>query len=427
VDYRANLRTNKNNNDNKSQKHENIKMDDFSDILAERALLQAIAVDPDLVYDCKVEADDFYQYQHQAIFSEMESEINKNGNVLNVYLNLPEGELRNYYNDFVIGQYSSSFHSAEEIVAEMALKRRAFEFSYMLPHVLKQSDADGVLDYMTDQLSDLSTIQKGDDTKDAPTAGDEALEMLEQISSGEADMGVKTYINGIDSVSLEMQAKELMIRLASINSINLNIPNIKKIGFDNIMKNKLNDNDKSALQDSMLDVIGKPIYFNDNTRITIYQLCRTATKWKKRYGIDILFVDYIQLISGDKSQGTREREVASITRELKALAMRLDIPVIGLSQFNREINQRKNTPVISDLRESSALEHDADKVILFWRPWMFKKDNPDVSINDTEINIAKNRQGRSGIVNVHFDDKITYFSDLSNDSVSDMYGVEVPF
>jgi len=199
-----------------------------------------------------------------------------------------------------------------------------------------------------------------------------------------------------------------------------------QVGYDRVQKKRATQEEFDILRRSIHDLGNLNIFFNENTRISVYQLSRVANKWKNQFGLDIIYVDYIQLLSGDKSAGTREREVASITKELKSLSQRLDIPVIGLSQLNREVGT-SGAPKASNLRESSALEHDANKVILMWRPWMFDRKNPDWSINDAEVFVVKNREGESGQIKVHFNDILTLFSDRSRNE-NDFYGSEdVPF
>ena len=135
---------------------------------------------------------------------------------------------------------------------------------------------------------------------------------------------------------------------------------------------------------------------------------------KKRYDINLIIVDYLQLMqaSGKSAQHSREQEVAEISRGLKALAKELDVPVIALSQLNRKTTDRSDSrPVMSDLRESGAIEQDADVILLLHRPDYYNKDDHP---GEAEVIIAKQRNGPTGTVNLTFINHQLRFEPLSH-------------
>lgn len=443
-DYKGNLRHIRN----------DVSLKSFIDNEAEINLLSSIYMETDKVYDAVVKKEDFFSPIHQEIFEKLIQTVHEDDNASALYMKLAKGEVRDYFTENIANTYMYDFEESQSLVMELSLKRRVYEMCNTLPNMIYPWDSSHVLDYLSNELSNLSTNENSDDTVEPIVAGENALTMIEEIKDGKYLTGVESGISNLDDIigsfgngqfcvlgapsshgktsfalsciynqlqkglkvglfSLEMQSKELMLRLGSINSLKFSGAKKQKARYDAIVKNLASKEEVELMQDSIVDCMSLPILFNEDTRLTVYQLCRIATKWKKRHDIDAIYVDYIQLVSGDKS-GNREREVATITKELKGLAMRLDIPVIGLSQLNRHIDARKTIPVASDLRESSALEHDSDKIILFWRPWMYDKQNRDLSKNKAQINIAKNRQGISGVIDVYFDDEITYFTNENN-------------
>ena len=190
--------------------------------------------------------------------------------------------------------------------------------------------------------------------------------------------------------SLEMSVQQLAARLIAINS-NFHLAQLIKKGFEH-------ERYFGTLNEVVASMEKLQIYIDDSAGITVQQLQMKARMWKRKYNIQALFVDYIQLMSGDDKNGNREREIAVISRRLKQLAKELEIPVIALSQLSRSVETRggDKRPRLSDLRESGAIEQDADTVIFIYRPEYY---NMEVSEElhflgaNTEINFAKYRAG----------------------------------
>lgn len=157
------------------------------------------------------------------------------------------------------------------------------------------------------------------------------------------------------------------------------------------------------------------IYLDDTPALGILELRAKARMLKNSENIDMIIVDYLQLMQGPKGVESRQQEIATISRSMKALAKELDIPIVALSQLSRAVEQRTGKhkrPQLSDLRESGAIEQDADVVIFLYRPWVYSQDDEDEG--KAEIIVAKQRNGPTGIVDATFINRYTRFENLAH-------------
>lgn len=154
-----------------------------------------------------------------------------------------------------------------------------------------------------------------------------------------------------------------------------------------------------------------PIVFPDSASISIEELIRTCRRMSVDGGLDLVAVDYLQLITTTAKSDSREQEVSSISRQLKRMARSLNIPVIALSQLSRKVEDRTDKrPQLNDLRESGAIEQDADAILFLFRPDYYQRDGKNHN-GECEIIVAKNRDGETGFVSLKFDPEFTHFSD----------------
>lgn len=206
--------------------------------------------------------------------------------------------------------------------------------------------------------------------------------------------------------SLEMSAEQLVTRL--ISSIG---------GFDNhaIRTGRLKPNDWPRLTDALGKLTQLPVYIDDSSGITVLELRSKARRMVQNHKVEVIIVDYLQLMSSHGRSENRQQEISQISRALKALAKDLSVTVIALSQLSRAVESRggDHRPMLSDLRESGAIEQDADMVAFIYRQEYYEPDNPDVA-NLAELIIGKQRNGPIGTVNLHFDRRFTRFSNLAS-------------
>jgi replicative DNA helicase len=161
-----------------------------------------------------------------------------------------------------------------------------------------------------------------------------------------------------------------------------------------------------------------PIYIDDTPALTVLELRAKARRLKREResNLGVIVVDYLQLMRGTTSD-SREQEISSISRSLKALAKELSVPVIALSQLNRQVESRADKrPLMADLRESGAIEQDADVILFLYRPWVYDPKNADE--REAEIIIGKQRNGPIGTVPLTFFAEFTRFENRAEEEVS---------
>jgi replicative DNA helicase len=171
------------------------------------------------------------------------------------------------------------------------------------------------------------------------------------------------------------------------------------------------------------DLTEAPIFIDDTPGISIFELRAKARRLKMMHDIQMVMVDYLQLMSGESDNSSREQEVSNISRGLKAVAKELDIPIIALSQLNRSVEMRggDKRPQISDLRESGAIEQDADIVTFIYRPERYginQDEDGNPTRNKAEIIVAKHRNGGIGTVDLKFIDEQAKFVDADDTSLT---------
>jgi len=203
---------------------------------------------------------------------------------------------------------------------------------------------------------------------------------------------------GVGIFSLEMANNQLVQRLISMESM---------IPASRLREAKLTDDQWPVLAKSVEKLSSMPIFIDDTPQINIFELRAKCRRLKQQHNIGLVVIDYLQLMSagaGNK-RGNREQEISSISRALKGMAKELDLPVIALSQLSRAVETRggDKRPMLSDLRESGAIEQDADIVTFIYRPDYYDlADGEEVSDNTAEIIISKHRNGSLGSVNLQF-------------------------
>ena len=205
--------------------------------------------------------------------------------------------------------------------------------------------------------------------------------------------------------SLEMSKVQLAKRLISMNS---------KVDSQHIRTGKLQDDEWSKITESSIILGESALVIDDTPAISINELRNKCRKIKMERGLSLIIIDYLQLMSGNSGSKniSRQQEISDISRSLKALARELNCPVIALSQLSRQVESRDNKrPILSDLRESGAIEQDADVVMFIYRDEYYNKDSEFKK--QAEIIIAKQRNGPVGTVNLAWLGEYTKFANLS--------------
>jgi len=201
--------------------------------------------------------------------------------------------------------------------------------------------------------------------------------------------------------SLEMSKEQLIDRQTAGES---------GVNSQKFRSGKFDKEDWQKIQNVQSKIYQWPVYIDDSAALHYREIHRRAWQLKKKHGIKAIFVDHLQLVRGDKAP-TRDREIGSITAGLKATAKELKIPVILLSQLSRKVEGRsEKRPILSDLRDSGNIEQDADVVMFIYRPAQYKDE--EEYEGQTEINVSKQRNGPTGIINLKWNEKVTRFFDV---------------
>ena len=225
---------------------------------------------------------------------------------------------------------------------------------------------------------------------------------------------------GVAIFSLEMSSTQLMMRLMVAES---------QLSSNDVKSGRLTPEQWAHLEQSTRKLSEAPIFIDDTPALSIAELRSKARKLKAQYDIDLIIIDYLQLMTGSKdAKGSREQEVASISRSLKAIAKELNIPIIALSQLNRSVESRQSKrPQLSDLRESGAIEQDADIVAFIHRPehaGLLQDEQGNSTAGVAEIIVAKHRNGAVEDVRLRFRKEQARFTDWDDIPLDGMKSYE---
>jgi replicative DNA helicase len=312
------------------------------------------------------------------------------------------------------GEIASSVWSEEgETARELVEKaeRRIFAIAEGSARGKGYISARQALPPLIDQIDDLYNnpnkprgLPTGFIDFDAKTGGLRGGDLL--IIAGRPSMGKSTLaINmaehaalkegiraSVAIFSLEMPAEQILTRmLSSVGSVHLG----------NIRSGKLSEDDWPRITGATKQLQDAKIFIDDTAALTPTELRARARRIKREHGLDLIVIDYLQLMSVPGTKENRATEISEISRGLKALAKEINCPVIALSQLNRGVEQRENKkPVMSDLRESGAIEQDADMILLIYRDEVYNKETPKKGV--AEIDLAKHRNGETGDIRLTF-------------------------
>ena len=208
--------------------------------------------------------------------------------------------------------------------------------------------------------------------------------------------------------SLEMGKDQLVSRLMAMDA---------HVDAQSLKTGTLSEDEWKLVIESANRIAAAPIYINENSGITMAKMRSICRKWKQAYNIGLIVIDYLQLMSSAGRIESRQQFIADVSRALKGLARELKVPVIALSQLNRAVDSRPDhRPVLADLRESGAIEQDADVVAFIYRDDYYHKDSERPGV--AEIIVAKQRSGSTGTVELFWIGKYTLFRNLAQEKKS---------
>ncbi|HXV40645.1 MAG TPA: replicative DNA helicase [Steroidobacteraceae bacterium] len=326
--------------------------------------------------------------------------------------------------EIAAGAIDSRGRSASELVDEA--ERRVFEIAergsrgktgfIAIKDVLPQTIDR--LDLLHQSPGEIRGVPSGFTQLDKKTTGFQPGDLI--VIAGRPSMGKTTLAvniaenaaiaKGVPSAifSMEMSAEQLTLRLIS---------SLGRVNQTHLRTGNFSEEDWSRIQGAMAQLSGAPLYVDESPALTPTEVRARARRLKRERGLGLVVVDYLQLMQVPGTKENRATEISEISRSLKALAKELQVPVIALSQLNRAVEQRTDKkPVMSDLRESGAIEQDSDVILLIYREEVYDPNTTRRGVAD--IIIAKQRNGPVGEIQLTFLGEYTRFENL----VAESYG-----
>jgi len=309
-------------------------------------------------------------------------------------------------------EVSSILDRAEKLIFEISDRR--VEAGYV--HI-KDIIKDGIelIESLYHKKSHVTGVPTGFRTFDLKTAGLQKGDLI--IAAGRPSMGKSAFCTSIAHYvavnekipvaifSLEMSKEQIMQRF---------LCSLAKVEVNRVRTGFLAPSEWPVLTSAAGQLSEAPIYIDDTPAINVFELRARARRLKAHHNIQLVLVDYLQLVRGMRRGDSRQQEISEISQGLKALAKELSVPVIAVSQLSRAVESREgHRPKLSDLRESGAIEQDADVVILLFREEYYNPTEENKGI--AEIIIAKQRNGPTGSINLTFLKEYTRFADLAKE------------
>ena len=433
-------------------------------IEAEQSVLGAMLIDKEAIAKATeiLSAEDFYREAHRVIFSAMLEIYNKNEAVDMITVTdilRRDNKLEDVGGiayitslaNVVLTAANVKYHA--EIVAEKSVLRQLVKVSTEIAAMgYEANDEVGVLlDTAESRILEISNRKKRADFTPISAVLMDSVQNIEKLLNNKGGLtGIPTGFNDLDKLTSGLHPSDFIILAArpsmgktalALNIVqNVALRAHKRVGGDprsvaffslemskeqlvnrmlcaeaNIDSQRLRigemkEDDWTHLWDAC-DVMSKAkIYIDDTAGITVMDMRSRARRLKAEHGLDLIVVDYLQLMQGSgkrNTSGDRQQEVSEISRSLKALARELDVPILALSQLSRGVEARQvKRPMLSDLRESGSLEQDADIVAFLYREDYY---NPETENKHTELIIAKHRNGPVDTVNLFFHKQFTKF------------------
>ncbi len=307
---------------------------------------------------------------------------------------------------------------AEKVIFEISDKRTTSTFS-MMKDVIK--DSFQMIENLYDSKKAVTGVPSGYRDLDEITTGFQRGDLI--IVGGRPSMGKTTFALNIAQhvavelgepvaiFSLEMSKRSLAVRMLCAEAM---------VDANKVRKGFISKEDWHKLTAAAGRLAEAPIYIDDTSYLSVLEMRAKARRLKlERGSLSLIIVDYLQLMKGRGNYERREQEISDISRSLKALAKELEVPVVALSQLNRAVEHRQDKkPSLADLRESGAIEQDADVILFLYREEVYDKEKKDPSKKGkAEVIIAKQRNGPTGEIPLTFLSSCTRFVDYTNEVI----------
>jgi len=312
-------------------------------------------------------------------------------------------------------------------VAEKNIKKETVPIKPVLNEAIIQ------IEKARNQKDGLSGVPSGFTAIDRITSGWQKTDLI--IIAARPSMGKTAFVLSMArnmAVEHNKSVAVFSLEMSSIQLVNRLIAAETELGNDKLKTGRLENYEWEHLNRKISALENAPVFVDDTPALSIFEFRAKCRRLKMQHDIQVVIVDYLQLMTaGTDGRGSREQEVSTISRSLKAIAKELDIPILALSQLNRSVESREGKrPQLSDLRESGAIEQDADIVMFIHRPEYFgitEDESGNSLLGVAEIIIAKHRNGATGDVHLAFKKELAKFSDMENPLGSDFGGMAQTF
>ena len=433
----------------------------------EEAVLGAIMLEKDAVISVLdiLQPESFYKEAHQKIYRAIVN-LSSNQNPIDILTVTEELRANKILDEvggpFYITQLTSRVASAAHleyharIVAQKFIQRELIRVSTDIQNRAFDDsiDVDDLLDFSEQELFEIAEGNIKRETAKINILIQMAIEQIEEASKREDSLsGVPSGYTRLDRLTSGWQKSDLIIvaarpsmgktafalsmarnisvehnkpvamfslEMSSLQLVNRLIVSETELPSNRIRNGHLDEKEWKQLDAKIKNLVEAPLYIDDTPAISIFELRAKCRRLKLQHQVELIIVDYLQLMSGpSEASGNREQEVSNISRSLKAIAKELNVPIIALSQLNRSVEMRSGSkrPQLSDLRESGAIEQDADMVIFIHRPekYGFTEDEAGNSlIGLAEIQVAKHRNGPVGDIQLRFREETAKFVELDD-------------
>ena len=433
---------------------------------AEQAILAGILINNDAMNQIMdiLSADDFYREAHMHLFEGMIALYNDNEPIDLITLphhltqkNLLEKAGGTDYLASLVDAVSTSagivYHA--EIVRDLSVRRKLITQCSVISESCFQSwqQTDELLDTAEQAIFDIAEERIGEGFLTLEEVVKKSFKKLESVAEQEGYItGVPTGFKDFDNLTAGLQPSDLVViagrpsmgKTALALNIGYNAAGqtgkgvavfslemskmqlgMRLLGFDaqidarKLRTGFLRDEDWLKLTEAANHLSELSIFIDDTSMLSVLEMKAKCRRLVKKCDLTLIIIDYLQLVQGRRSAESRQQEISEISGALKALAKDLDVPVLALSQLNRKVEDRPNKkPQLSDLRESGAIEQDADVIAFIYRDEMYNPTTEE-NRNTAEIILAKQRNGPTGYFKLRFDKEYTRFQDLTEE---ELYG-----
>lgn len=313
-------------------------------------------------------------------------------------------------------------------IAEGNIRKNYDQMSVLIKTALDQIEA------ARQNTHGVSGVPSGFTDLDRITSGWQRSDMV--VVAARPGMGKTAFVLSMArnmAVEFQIPVAIFSLEMSSVQLVQRLISSETEIDAEKLRKGSLQDHEFHQLHQRISRISEAPIFIDDTAGLSVFELRAKCRRLKAQHGIQMIIIDYLQLmtVGGDTRSGNREQEISTISRSIKGIAKELDVPVIALSQLSRQVETRggDKRPLLSDLRESGAIEQDADIVAFIYRPEYYNLDT-DADGNSTAgtgtIIIAKHRNGALGDVKLRFIGRLAKFTNLEGyDYDNSQYGEAV--